>query len=95
MAHAEIYKPSQQELLDLLHLRLFDCLSNPDIHARDLASIGNLVLNLQRREDEINNTTSSNNVAAFPAMPPIPPDAKRALRNADSAFKNRRGDRIP
>jgi hypothetical protein len=44
----------------------------PSIHARDLASICNVIISLSKHEEELKSKQGdTSNVVAFPALPPI------------------------
>ena len=76
-------KPTQEELLELLMMRIYDSLSLTEIieNPKDIAALGNLVISLQKRQDDIDSRTGkTGEVIAFPALPSIPASAKRVLQ---------------
>jgi hypothetical protein len=74
---------SQQALLEKLKEKVYNALTEErvdsdtgellQIHPRDLAALGNLILSMQKREDELQDKMGNQEkIVAFPALPPGP-----------------------
>lgn len=69
-------KIDENQLLTDLITRVAEVLKETEIHPRDLASVGNLVMKIMERKDKLDALAAAKEgnaekVVAMPAMPPI------------------------
>lgn len=73
---ANTRKIDENQLLTDLITRVAEVLKETEIHPRDLASVGNLVMKIMERKDKLDALAAAKEgntekVVAMPAMPPI------------------------